>query len=236
LLKFIGLPPYGETPLRRAEQLAGAGFSPAVSSYASGYISQAWHRGRPVTRLDTSLALPRIADYLAFRRRECRSEPEGADDLDAMMRTNVAETLGRDLPRGLRLRCEVPVHADARMAPHEWVLDEQGRLLKTDAVEHGDDHLFPGCCDIAWDVAGTIVEWGLGPTHAGALLALYQQRTRDSVRARLRPYLVAYTSLQLGSMSLALSTCEPSEWRRIVRAARFYRAALRRFLGPGSGD
>jgi len=231
LMKFIGLPPYGESPLHRAEQLADAGYSPSVSSYASGYLAQPWQRGRPATRQDARFALSRMADYLAFRARACRSEPDGSDDLEAMMRTNVAEFLGQDLARGLQLRCEQPVHADARMAPHEWVIDEQGGLLKTDAVEHGDDHLFPGFCDIAWDIAGAIVEWDLSPGHARALLALYQQRTHDAVQARLRPYLVAYASLQLGCMKLALSTCEQSEQRRITEAAFFYRAALCRSVG-----
>jgi len=56
------------------------------------------------------------------------------------------------------------VFCDAHMMPHEWLELGDGRLLKLDGAAHGDDHFFPGPCDIAWDLAGTIVEWKLtGP-------------------------------------------------------------------------
>ncbi len=46
------------------------------------------------------------------------------------------------------------------MLPHEWIRTASG-FLKTDAVDHQDDLFFPGCQDIAWDIAGAIVEFGI---------------------------------------------------------------------------
>ena len=34
--------------------------------------------------------------------------------------------------------------------------------MKVDAAAHGDDHGFPGPVDVAWDLAGAVVEWELG--------------------------------------------------------------------------
>ena len=42
------------------------------------------------------------------------------------------------------------------LAPHEWLRLDDGNVRKTDAIAHGDDHLFPGPTDIAWDLAGAI--------------------------------------------------------------------------------
>ena len=48
------------------------------------------------------------------------------------------------------------------MGPHAWLRDENGRLIKTNGSVHGDDHFFPGPCDIAWDLAGAFVSiWGM---------------------------------------------------------------------------
>ena len=48
---------------------------------------------------------------------------------------------------------------------------------------HGDDHFFPGPTDIAWDLAGTIVEWELAPAVDRTADRGYQQcrpATRES--------------------------------------------------------
>src|SRR5207302_4552914 len=54
-----------------------------------------------------------------------------------------------------------PVLVDGRMQPHEWIRSKDGTIIKVDGCTHGDDHFFPGPTDIAWDLAGAIVEWSL---------------------------------------------------------------------------
>ena len=48
------------------------------------------------------------------------------------------------------------------MQPHEWIRTTSG-WIKTDALDHHNDHLLPGNQDIAWDIAGAAVEFGLRP-------------------------------------------------------------------------
>jgi hypothetical protein len=55
---------------------------------------------------------------------------------------------------------EETVEIDGRMLPHEWIETPDG-WIKTDAIDHHDDHFFPGCQPIAWDRAGASVEFGL---------------------------------------------------------------------------
>jgi hypothetical protein len=74
------------------------------------------------------------------------------------------------------------------------------------------------------------LEWNLDAAHTEGLLREYERRTHDQVRRRPHPYLIAYTSLQLSCMLLALLTCEPSEQQRLTRAARDYQTALRGFV------
>jgi hypothetical protein len=59
-------------------------------------------------------------------------------------------------------RLDVPsaaevVQVDGRHLPHEWLHSSEG-FLKADGNEHFDDHLFPGCQPIEWDIAGSMVE------------------------------------------------------------------------------
>jgi hypothetical protein len=228
LVKFVGLPPYGEGPLARGRALAAAGFSPPVEAIAGGYLSQRWAPGVVRSRarsLVTTEFLDRVVEYLAFRSRAFPAVAADAAELDAMMRQNVREALGVDLPEhSLELRHGV--YADARMQPHEWVTSA-GAFLKVDATDHGDDHGFPGPCDSAWDVAGAIVELGLEPARADAFLASYRRRTGDDARARLGPYLVAYVAERLGRLQMAALSTTPEEKVRLERELRRCRARLR---------
>jgi hypothetical protein len=231
LVKFVGLPPYGEGPLARGRALAAAGFSPPVEAIAGGYLSQRWAPGvvRSSARsLVTTEFLDRVVEYLAFRSRAFPAHAADATALDAMMRQNVREALGIELPeRSLELRHGV--YADARMQPHEWVASA-GAFLKVDATDHGDDHGFPGPCDSAWDVAGAIVELDLEPARADAFLARYQRRTGDDARGRLGPYLVAYVAERVGRLQMASLSTSSEEKVRLERELRRSIARLRVFV------
>jgi hypothetical protein len=112
------------------------------------------------------------------------------------------------------------------MMPHEWLELGDGRLLKLDGAAHGDDHFFPGPCDIAWDLAGTIVEWKLTGPEAEYFLEEYRRLSGDDARRRLPPYLRAYVSFRLGwckmaALASAGSFDEPLLWRDFERYRRY---------------
>ncbi|HKT69474.1 MAG TPA: hypothetical protein VJP83_08560, partial [Terriglobales bacterium] len=71
------------------------------------------------------------------------------------------------------------------------------RLMKTDGASHGDDHLFPGATDIAWDLAGVIAEWDLQPGEREFFLREYQRRSGDNPAPRLPAYLLAYSVFRM---------------------------------------
>ena len=71
------------------------------------------------------------------------------------------------LERGLR-RTET----DNRLHVWEWLIRPDGRLLKTDALDHHAAHDLVGCQDVAWDVAGAVVELDLSPPEQDELCAI----------------------------------------------------------------
>jgi len=40
-------------------------------------------------------------------------------------------------------------------------MQSRGELFKVDGYDHFEDHLFPGCQPIEWDIAGATVEFDL---------------------------------------------------------------------------
>ncbi|HYO79940.1 MAG TPA: hypothetical protein VES20_00950, partial [Bryobacteraceae bacterium] len=71
--------------------------------------------------------------------------------------------------------------------------------VKTDALDHYDDHFFPGRQDIAWDVAGAAVEFGFDPE-----LLLSRMETADSALSNRVPfYTKAYLAYRIGYCSMA---------------------------------
>lgn len=229
LIKFIGLPPYGEGPMARGQLLADAGFCPELESHAPGYVAQRWIEGRPLRApVANPRQLERLLNYLVFRSQACRAEDVCVTTLQYMLRLNVAEAIGWDIPAQIQLHVERPVYADARLASHEWIESADGGLFKVDATDHGDDHSFPGPCDSAWDIAGAILEWRLEPAAARELCAEYRRRTRDDVELRLGPYLLAYAALQVGSAQMAALSSGPSEQPRWACKQHLYTEVLRR--------
>src|SRR3974390_1143501 len=101
-----------------------------------------------------------------------------------MLRVNVFEEFGdqADVNGGEIAR---PVVADARMMPHEWLRDRDGQIWKTDLASHGDDHFYPGPTDVAWDLAGAIVEWRMDETANEVFLTRYRRLSGDDARTRL---------------------------------------------------
>lgn len=235
LFKFTGYGRFGAVVADRARVLADAGFGPRVRNFAGGFLEYEFLQGRPASTEDLSAAMiERIADYCGLRRVEFRMH-RPQSHLQEMTRFNLEELTGNPAPDWLVLNEDSVVICDARMQPHEWVITASGTILKTDATTHGDDHFFPGPCDIAWDLAGAMVEWEMDDDATETLLRRYEQRSGDHARRRLPAYIVAYSVFRAGHCAMAAFAMRgSSEAERLTRASQWYAAALTRYLRKGN--
>jgi len=83
---------------------------------------------------------------------------------------------------------------------HQWI---GYGMNHWDLLSHGDNHFFPGPCDIAWDVAGAIVEWEMLGQAREHFVSEYEARSGDAVHGRLYPYVLAYVIFRLGWCKMA---------------------------------
>src|ERR1051326_3638642 len=230
LYKFAGLGHYGDAVFRRELKVAAAGFGPMPRRESDGFVSYPWlsHQGtsgRSLGAGDLSPSiLARMADYCAFRLRTFRVQPAGLNALQQMAEHNLRE-LGLDLP--VELRLERAVIADGRMQPHQWLVTNEGRLLKTDSGSHGDDHFFPGPTDIAWDLAGAIVEWQMSEQQVREFIDLYRCASGDDPSVRIDGFIKAYAVFRAAYCLMAANAMRGSdEEARLQHAAGIYRMQL----------
>lgn len=220
LLKFEGLSAYGEAKLARAQILADAGFAPRPVALSDGYLISEWLSGEPMRAVTADLAAW-VARYLRFLEVHCPSDrPVPFDEDLEMIRTNVREGLGPEWARTLE-RLEQYREAacgrstaeiDGRLLPHEFLRTPAG-YVKTDTLDNYDDHFFPGCQDICWDVAGASVELGCSELEMMAPPEC------------LPFYKVAYLSYRLGYCTLAAQSgwdaelfhAQACNYRRLLR-------------------
>lgn len=226
LLKFEGFGRFGQEVHERSCQVASAGFGPMPIEFTDGFSVYPFLRGKALSVTDlTDVMVERIAEYCAFRATEFRtSAPQNVKELETMVRFNVAEEFGYELALEHGSVASVsPVLVDGRMLPHEWLQMPSG-VQKVDAASHCDDHFFPGPTDIAWDLAGAIVEWSM-PTHAQVqLIDRYRALTGDDVSKRLRMYLLAYAVFRCGYCLMAAEAVRGSgEEHRLITAHDRYR-------------
>ncbi|KYG10497.1 hypothetical protein BE21_11660 [Sorangium cellulosum] len=236
ILKFEGMGRYGAECLERARGVARAGFGPAPRDEGEGFLSYRWLPGRPLEPGHLSTAvLERLADYCAFRASAFPVPSPTTDELITMARTNFSADMGNELPAELHLEIARPVLVDGKMDPHEWLGSASGELFKVDAAGHGDDHFLPGPTDIAWDLAGAIVEWRMAPEARRAFLDRYRRRSGDDPERRLPAYLLAYALLRLGYAAMAAASLpDEDEARRLAAARHRYRSALLGRLAPAA--
>ena len=223
LYKFEGLGHYAEAPQQRAQQLTELGFAPAVRTDDRPFAAYQVVVGRPAQLTDLNEdILSRIAEYCALRAHEFHAESTrigaGSMSLASMAHFNAREGFGIDLDLEGELDIKQPIICDGRMMPHEWLLASNGRLLKSDGVSHGDDHFFPGPCDIAWDLAGAIVEWELTPDASEFLCHRYRRMSGDDARPRLQAYMLAYSLFRLGFCAMAADAVAGSDEEPRLRA------------------
>jgi hypothetical protein len=236
LLSFAGLGSRSRQKVRRAERLAEAGFTPEPETAAHGFVLRPFVAGTPVARGMGEARLVEVtAAYLAHLAQEHRAEPTVSDSsLREMIAVNVAEGLRDSQLDNLvgRLPAEVwadrPVALDGRMLAHEWIRTPIG-YLKVDAMDHHDDHFFPGCQDIAWDLAAATIELGLGREGGDYLVDRYRLLSRDETIAdRIHPYAIAYLAFRLGYASLAATVLGGTpDGFRFAADTRWYADLLR---------
>jgi hypothetical protein len=188
LAKFAGLGAYGREKLNKARQLEG--FIPRVLGLANGFLVSEWVEGTFAGGESLTAAVRRYLGAIAkLRAPSWRSS--------AAM---VPPTLDIEL-----------VDVDNRMHPWEWIATASGKVLKCDALDHSAAHDGVGVQDVAWDVAGAIVEHGFSAEELGF--------RHD---AKLAFFIEAYAAKQSAIFHQAASESPPEEAARIEEWARRY--------------
>jgi hypothetical protein len=226
--KYEGIGHAGAQVRARARTLAAARFSPRLAADAHGFSGYSYVKGMPLSIRDwDDILSTRVAEYLAFRKTEFAATANPSV-LREMVLHNVNALLGVEL-QDFVLDIADACICDARLMPHEWIRTDDGRVFKMDATMHGCDHFYPGPCDIAWDVAGTVIEWGLDGSREARFLAAYQELTRDRVRDRIAQYKLTYAAFRTSFAKMAAGAIpETAEADRFERAFTGSMDVLRR--------
>lgn len=250
LLKLAGLGRYGREKLERAEALQAAGFIPPVTGLRHGFLVGPWLDGvQPlplVPEIDRGALLERVAAYLIFRAERWPADPGSGATPTALLEMaeyNTGQALGKEptetlgVWRNWRERLPEltaaarPVLTDNRMHSWEWLVTPDGRILKSDALDHCAGNDLVGSQDPSWDLAGAIVELDLNGGERNRLLELVG---RHGIQApHLAFYLLTYLAFQLGHWTLAAQAVEgmdPGEAAALRRMADRYAERLRREL------
>ena len=224
ILRFDGYGHYGSAVRRRTHILAEHGWGAHPHPAADGFSRCTWIAGERRTQADRDIVL-QLARYCTFRAAHFETANASTNALEEMTQINLERAL--NVSHSVVLPIERPVIADARMMPHEWIATDRGRLFKVDAATHGDDHFYPGATDIAWDLAGAIVEWKLDEEASDLLIGEYERISGDSIQTRLPGYLVAYCAFRLGFiLSAGRSVSDAKESARFRCEANQYRGKL----------
>ncbi|MBN1600501.1 MAG: hypothetical protein JW915_02780 [Chitinispirillaceae bacterium] len=212
LIKFSGLGRYGEMTFRRAEILQVSGMSLPVKNYENGFIEYEFVEGkhRWIKEITTSF-LYSAAKYAAFLK---NTFPGGdvvsPDTMREMVMVNIKESIGDAFLDKLSvyhqytddLYLKYITAIDGRMQLHKW-LQFDNHIIKIDNTDHYHDQFFPGCQDIAWDIAGGIIEWDLNYDQEKYFTNAYIKESGDiSVRKRVCPNKIAYCAFRVGISKL----------------------------------
>jgi hypothetical protein len=246
LLKFIGLDRCGRGKFALARALYEAGFGPEPIAARHGFIVERWWQAAsPAVLTERQRLIERLALYLGFRARHfVVGSGHGAslDKLADMLVHNAAKSLGAAAAGPLerfRRMCQplsvkvTPVATDNRLHRWEWIIRDDGSILKTDAIDHCSAHDLIGCQDIAWDIAGAIIEFDFSSPESEDLSARVQNICGRTVsRELIDALLPCYLAFQLGYYSLAAGTAvsDAADAQRLQARADHYRGRLRAML------
>jgi len=182
-------------------------------------------RGRALTTGEMSTEiLDWIAGYCAFRATEFQSSQATDGFLEEAIRFNSVEELGQEcpVPSGI-FRSDSPIVCDSRMSPHEWIRCENGKLMKVDGCKDGDDHFLPGPTDIAWDLAGAIVECDMRAEAETYFLDRFRAKS-GSVPGTVPAFVLGYSIFRACYCKMAwMGTAVESEKPRLQSSYLFYR-------------
>ena len=245
LLKFAGLGRIGRDKLQMARALHSAGFVPEPLGLVHGFLIERWHEdAEPLDH--GSKPVEQIAHYVGGRAKLFPAAPTAGatlSDLLEMCRRNISLVFGERFPRTLdawqsRLdplsRKMIRVRSDNCLLPHEWLRLPAG-LLKADSVDHHAGHDLIGCQDMAWDVAGAIVEFELDAAESKRLIAVAEDAGGRHLDPELLDfYLIAYLAFRVGQITVSLEASTAEDLVRLRRDQSRYRGQLQQLLHESS--
>ncbi|TPM96917.1 hypothetical protein FJ977_18525 [Mesorhizobium sp. B2-1-3A] len=242
LVKFAGLGESGVQKLRTGRLLHESGFGPPVAGLCHGFLVECWVEANRLHGADVSRErfIAWLGRYLGWRGVHLRTSATGAapDALASMAVQNCGEALGvtkaaelrhwfdaRPLRQSLRR-----VQIDGRLHPWEFLYCPDGRLLKTDALDHCRSHDLIGSQGIEWDIAGAVVEYDLSDAELLHLTVCAEAAMNRAVDRELLSYMLpCYLAFQLGLWTMA-DQAETGESDRLRPLIERYQSRLSRFL------
>lgn len=239
LLKFAGLAAIGERKLAMARTLYSEDLVAEPLGLVHGFIAERWCER--ATHLEREKPVTDIGRYLATRSRLLPATSGSGASLDqllTMAKRNIGLELGEAAGGGLdswkpRLdaleRRMVRVRTDNKLDRHEWLRKSDGKLIKTDALDHCQAHDLIGCQPIEWDVAGAIVEFDLDQDQARGLIREIEDAGWPVQQELLEFSRIAYLAFRLGRARLG-AEMSPAEAPHLNRAGDRYAAELQLLL------
>ena len=208
LLKFAGLGEIGERKMEMARTLHAAGFTPEPLGLVHGFLIERWCEDARQMEAGEK-PVEELGRYIGARAK-LFSAPESSgasiEELITMSRRNVSLAMGAEAAKladgwnadALQKRV-ARVRTDNKLDRDKWLRLGDGSLLKTDALDHHQAHDLIGCQDMAWDLAGAIVEFALSRGEAERLIAAAEQPVDRELLAFCR---LAYPAFRLGQAKL----------------------------------
>lgn len=221
LVKFIGLGSHGKDIYTRLKKLSESGFVPDVIKYTGGFLISKFILGEPLNQASHSKEFLKFAaDYFSFIEENFKSEPsKNPDELFEMILENIKETMGEEWCATINehhdsfinhIRKEAS-YIDRNIHPYEWIKSSE-RFYKTDAAEHSHDQRFPGCQNIAWDIAGFLIDFQLKEEEINYFLSFFKKERFPNLVNDLPYYYIAYLSYRIGYLSIKSDIYKNSEY------------------------
>jgi hypothetical protein len=247
LVKFAAVGDEGLRKLGKARMLHEAGFSPEAAGMCHGFLIERWMYGTPLDLAqpaDRPQLINTIGRYLGYRAKNLAAESGGATlkTLADMATYNAGQALGDGarlvledyFRRSGDLEAKVRrVDTDNRLHAFEWLLEADGRLIKTDALDHSAGHDLVGCQDIAWDVVGATVEHWLSSKETAQLCDTVAATSGRAVDPDLVALLTpCYLAFQLGLWTFAALSAGGADTERSAAMTRRYTQDLAVWLAP----
>jgi hypothetical protein len=244
LYKFAGLGEVGPRKLERARKLRAFDLVPQPVGLVHGFLVEEWlEEAEPLP--SGVKPLTEVARYIGMRAKLLPARPDAGASLDTLFEMavrNIGLAMGEAAVEALgEWRGRIPAlerrvfryETDSRLDRHEWLTMPDGRLLKSDAVDHCEAHDLIGCQDVAWDVAGASVEFDLDPSETAYVAAEVGRYAGHVVDPELLEFLtLAYLAFRIGQTVLGAelaSTCA-ADRRRLTARQVAYEGRLRRLL------